>query len=86
MVRMGDSKLQIIFKAWENVVVENPVVEETAEKRAKVCSNCMHAKQSIIRIFVNEKLTSVDGMKCSKCKCPLIAKIRSKDKCPLGKW
>lgn len=83
---MDSKKLKIIFKGWKNVIVENPVAEETAKARAKICADCPFAVQSKLRMFVKEQLTEVDGMKCSQCGCPLIAKLRSEDTCPKNKW
>jgi hypothetical protein len=55
-----------------------------------ICTqDCRHAKgNKVIAFFFKENLTgkAIEGKHCTKCGCILSLKIRSEDKCPLGKW
>lgn len=79
-------KLKNIVNGWANYIVEDPVVEQVAARRAKICSQCKHAVK--MKITINDiKITDVNGLKCNLCNCPLSAKTRSSDDhCPLSKW
>lgn len=75
-----------ILQGWQNFIDKSEVVEQVAEQRAKICSVCPEMKHGILTAFIKDKLTDIEGHYCNKCKCPLSAKIRSNDKCPLNKW
>lgn len=65
------SKLEKIIEGWKNVIFPSLEVKKIAIERANICSSCEYNKLEI----------------CSKCGCPLVAKIRSlKDNCPINKW
>jgi len=73
-----------ITKAWFNVLKGETTEEH--KRRAKICANCPKAKHKTYLDFINDELIEVNGVICSVCKCPLVAKIRSTDKCPENKW
>ena len=73
-----------IIKAWRNVIVKDPTIEEEAKRRASICSGCSFAKKGKILTFVKDELKEVEGLYCGECKCPLTAKIRSENICQ--KW
>ncbi len=68
-----------IVEAWANVIIYNPEVEERALERLKVCNNC--TSRDLILMIDNKGI-----YKCGECNCPLIALVRSDEKCELGKW
>ena len=71
-----------IVKAWLNVFKGITTYED--KRRANICKGCKHAKYTSYIDFIDDDLKDVKGFICNKCKCPLIAKIRSTDKC--NKW
>jgi hypothetical protein len=73
-----------IVKAWWKVV-EGATTEEQ-KKRAKICSGCKLAEHKKYLDWINDDLNEVNGMVCGLCNCPLVAKIRSNDKCPKSLW
>jgi hypothetical protein len=82
-------KLQNIVNGWYNLAIHNSVVEEVALKRANICAKCPFAEMSsgVYTAVIDNKTTQIRGLKCTKCGCPLSAKVRSsKDYCPIGKW
>lgn len=68
-----------ITKAWVNVVIANPEVEALAVERLKVCADCSSRKLSLI-------VNGHEIYKCGECSCPLMALVRSEEKCKLNKW
>lgn len=82
-------KLQNIVNGWYNLTIKNAVVERVAMERANICAKCPFAEMSsgIYTAVIDNKTTQIRGLKCTKCGCPLSAKVRSsKDYCPIGKW
>ena len=82
-------KLQNIVNGWYNLAVTNPVVERVAMERANICATCPFAEMSsgIHTMVIDNKTTHIRGLKCTKCGCPLSAKVRSsEDYCPIGRW
>ncbi len=78
-----------IFEGWKRVFIEDPETEQEAERRAKICSSCPSLEYSkAVDILTNEnKIESIQGYVCGECKCPLIAKTRSKTTiCEKNKW
>jgi len=73
-----------IIKAW--IKVKNKLVNPEIKKRAEICDKCPSARYKRYLDFVDDELKDVQGMVCLECSCPIIAKIRSTDKCPLQKW
>ena len=60
-----------ILEGWKNLVWPTEESKKLAESRAKACDSCLF----------NKLLT------CTKCGCPIPAKIRSpKAKCPINRW
>ncbi len=60
-----------IIDGWKNYIVKNPLVEEEAKRRAKICADCKHSKDNF------------DIPRCGICNCPLAMKTRSsKSECP----
>lgn len=82
-------KLQNIVNGWYHLAIQNPVVEKVAMERANICATCPFAEMSsgVHTIVIDNKTTHIRGLKCTKCGCPLSAKVRSsKDYCPIGRW
>jgi len=82
------NKIFSSLTGWKNYIITNINTEEIAIKRAKECSDCSYAYlNNIIKMMVVDKIHDIEGYYCSKCSCPLSAKIRSvNEKCPIGKW
>lgn len=71
-------KLREIVEGWTGYLLNNPDMEEEAERRLSICIKCPENSTP------NEiqKLST-----CKKCGCVLGAKSFSKNsKCPIGKW
>lgn len=75
-----------ILRGWKNYLDKSEVVESIAKERAAICAVCPLAKQGKILTFVKDNLKEIEGAYCDDCGCPLSAKIRSNDKCPINKW
>lgn len=75
-----------ILSGWKNYLDKTDVTENVAKERATHCATCPHAKQGKLLAFVKDHLTEVEGAYCNLCKCPLSAKVRSTDICPINKW
>jgi hypothetical protein len=76
-----------ILKGWKNFIVKSEVTEELAVQRALNCVDCVELKKGGLLSFINDDLKEIQGHYCNICKCPLSAKLRSKDeKCPLNKF
>ena len=71
-----------IITAWSRVLRKVTTSED--RRRAVICGDCEHKKYSKFIDFINDELKEVKGFVCGECLCPLIAKIRSTDKCK--KW
>ena len=75
-----------ILSGWQNYINKNDVSENLAAERATLCATCPHARQGTLLTFIKDRLTEIEGAYCNICKCPLSAKVRSNDTCPLKKW
>jgi hypothetical protein len=75
-----------ILSGWKNYLTKPEVTETLARRRATYCAACPHAKHGKLLAFVKDDLAEVNGAYCNLCKCPLSAKVRSNDICPLNKW
>lgn len=73
----------VIIKAWSKVLREVTTGED--KRRALICANCPNKKYHKFIDFVDDELEEVKGFVCTDCNCPLVAKIRSTDKCKLWK-
>ena len=72
-----------ITKAWVKVFKGTTTSED--KRKASICKTCDKSKYMPFLDFINDELKEVKGMICTGCGgCPLIAKIRSTDKCK--KW
>lgn len=80
------ASIQVIMQGWKNFIDKPEVVEQKAKERAKICGACPKAKHGMLLAFIKDNLEEIEGYYCDECKCPLSAKVRSNDKCPLGKW
>jgi len=79
-------KISQILSGWKNFLSKTEVSETLAKQRAALCAACPHARQGRLLAFIKDSLTEVEGAYCNKCKCPLSAKVRSNDVCPINKW
>ena len=69
-----------IIQGYTNLVFRNEEVEKVAAARYEVCLACPHKKPLII-------INQVQHYICTKCTCPLDAKVRAPDEvCPIGNW
>ena len=76
-----------ILNGWNNYFNKDAVVEKVANQRAEFCAKCPFAVESIFTIFVKDELKEIEGLICTRCNCPLSAKIRSKNEtCPEKLW
>lgn len=75
-----------ILTGWKNFILKSEVTESLAKQRAKLCSTCPSARQGKLLVFIKDSLTEIEGVYCQKCGCPLSAKVRSNDICPIQKW
>ena len=74
------NKINDILSGWSNFIDKSEVTEETAKQRAKICSECEHAKKSMLLGFIKDELKEVEGYYCNDCGgCPLSAKVRTKN-------
>ncbi len=74
----------VIANAWIEVIKGNTTEEH--KRRSEICNKCELKEYGDILSVINDELINVIGFRCGECGCPLIAKIRSTDKCPLKKW
>ena len=84
-----DIVLENIIDGWKNLILHDEVIEETAMKRAKICSTCPSAvfSNGVHTMIIDNQTKHIRGLTCSECNCPLSAKVRSRrDWCPAGKW
>jgi superfamily II helicase len=80
------SKINNIINGWWSYLNSNELTPKEL-KRAKICAECPHRKYSnTIKVLVKDEIKEIQGFICNECKCPLSAKIRSNDNCPLNKW
>jgi hypothetical protein len=76
-----------ILNGWQNFLAKSEVTESLAEHRAVNCLVCPYLKKGKLLAFIKDDLKEIEGHYCDICKCPLSAKIRSKNEtCPLGEW
>ena len=73
-----------IAKAWAKVLSQEK--NEDVIIRGKICGGCDKKQFSQFLDFIDDEIKEVKGFVCGECGCPLVAKIRSNDKCPLNKW
>lgn len=76
--------IKTITKAWIQVLKGNTTDEH--RRRSKICKSCPMAQHRKFLNLVNDELVETKGMICKMCGCPLSAKIRSDETCPLGRW
>ena len=75
-------KVITILKAWNKVF--KGITTDEHKRRAKICKGCDEAIKRPILSLIKDELKEIEGMACGRCKCPLVAKIRSNDIC--NKW
>ena len=78
------TKATTIIKAWSEVLKGTTTDEH--RRRSAICKTCPMAQHRKFLNLVGDELTETKGMICKMCGCPLSAKIRSDETCPLGKW
>lgn len=72
-----DIILSHILEGWKNLIFKNKSIEETALKRAKICSKCEFAiYNGFLNTIIEDEQTKVHSYMCRLCGCPLSAKIR----------
>ena len=83
---MSLKKLKLIVQGWANYAFENYKIEQRANERAIICSVCEYARNDVWFDLKDSRIQEISGIACFACECPLSTKLRSDDKCPLGKW
>lgn len=78
-IKNGIKKATNITKAWINVINNDPIVETLAEQRMIQCNYCNSRVEML-------KVNNTSVYKCKECSCPLMALVRSDEKCKLNKW
>lgn len=78
------AQLSKIIKGWRRVA--SGLTTEQDKERATICSECPSAFKSKFMSFIDDELKEIEGFVCGECGCPLSAKIRSEDSCPLKKF
>lgn len=82
---MQISNINSIVKGWTSVLKGKTTEEH--KRRADICNTCENAVYKKYLDFIDDDLKEVKGFVCEACGgCPLIAKIRSNDNCPVDKW
>ena len=76
--------VKTIAKAWIQVLKGTTTAEH--RRRSAICKACPMSEHRKFLNLVGDELIQTKGMICKMCVCPLSAKIRSDDGCPLGKW
>lgn len=80
-------QLTNILNGWKNFIVKSEVTEKLAEQRAEFCVKCPFAVEKYLLTFIEDRITEVQGFECTRCGCPISAKIRStNEKCPEELW
>lgn len=76
-----------IIQGWARYI-SGATLTEKEFQRSEICKACDFAEEGTFEEWLPETgLKEVHGLKCSKCTCPLVAKIRSeREECPLNKW
>ncbi|WP_294823641.1 hypothetical protein [uncultured Flavobacterium sp.] len=78
--------LKAILTGWKNYILKSEVCEAAAITRAAICSSCPSARHGKLLAFLKDSLQEIEAHYCAECGCPLSAKIRSNDICPINKW
>lgn len=73
-----------IFKGWTRTLLKQNTQE--AKRKAKICINCEFIEKGKYEFIKDDEIKEAEGAVCGICKCPLIPKLRSDDKCPKGKF
>lgn len=72
-----------IISGWASYFFDAEIKSE----RLLECVDCDFAVTKKYLTFVKDDFKEIEGKVCSKCDCPLSAKLRSpNEKCPIGKW
>lgn len=78
--------LETILTGWKNYLSKSEVTEAVAKQRAALCTACPNTRQGRLLAFIKDSLEEIEGAYCNQCGCPLSAKVRSNDICPINKW
>lgn len=72
----------MIYEGYKNIIILSPTVEKIAMDRAKICAGCPHAikKEWPQLILGQDRITTITGLACEFCGCPISAMVRSIDK------
>ena len=75
-----------VATAWGNYVTDNTKANIEAQHRALFCNSCSFKAYNTLLSNIPDSIKSIEGCYCSKCNCPLSAKLRSNGNCPLNLW
>jgi len=68
-----------MVKEWLSVIKgEKPTKLEY--ERAETCNGCAFKTKGVYPVFIKNNIKDISGYICCKCKCPLIAKIKTQEK------
>jgi len=83
-----DTKFMAIISGFKNYAFLNKEIEALAIERAKICSICPAAVETMLKqILPDDTIKEISGLKCADCGCVLSAKVRQQiDSCPQKKW
>jgi len=83
-----ENTFKAIISGFKNYAFLNKEIEEIAINRAKICSICPSAVETMLKqILPDSSIKEIAGLKCADCGCILSAKVRQLyDNCPQNKW
>lgn len=75
-----------MIKEWFSILKKDIVTDEE-KRRAKICQGCEDRTYSKYLELIKSEIEEVQGQYCNDCKCPLVAKIKTKNKKHIcSKW
>lgn len=76
-----------VIHAWGNYILGDESKKHLAMSRATFCKSCDYAQiEPLLKIIPDSEIPEIEGRICKKCHCPLSAKLRSNQNCPLNLW
>lgn len=68
-----------MLKEWISVLKGKKATFEE-KRRAEICVKCPDSEHANFLDYVKGDIKEVKGLYCNKCKCPLVAKLKTNDK------
>lgn len=83
-------KVVHIITGWAKkykIIETTPAEQKLSELRLKICAECPFSKVSKALQIINGEGVYVEGIYCTKCKCPCTQKsLVIGENCPEEKW